>query len=42
MIIKIILNFENERLNNNYEGNDNIVSPIRLGRSLTKHEKNKK
>ena len=39
---KIILNFENERLNNNYEGNDNIVSPIRLGRSLTKHEKNKK
>ena len=39
---KIILNFENERLNNNYEGNDNIVSRIRLGRSLTKHEKNKK
>ena len=39
---KIILNFENERLNNKYEENNNIVSPIRLGRSLTKHEKNKK
>ena len=35
---KIILNFENENLNNN-ENNDNIVSPIKMVRSLTKNEK---
>ena len=35
---KIILNFENENLNNN-ENNDNIVSPIKMVRSLTKKEK---
>ena len=33
-----ILNFENENLNNN-ENNDNIVSPIKMVRSLTKNEK---
>ena len=38
----IILNFENENINNKNEKNDNIVIPIKLGRSLTKKEKNKK
>ena len=39
---KIILNFEKESINNKNEKNDNIVNPIKLGRSLTKKEKNKK
>ena len=38
----IILNFEKESINNKNEKNDNIVNPIKLGRSLTKKEKNKK